>query len=146
MIWHQVAERIETAATSDAVVVGDERISYGALGKRVAAAAATLPAPVARPARALVRQKEPLAILVSTLACWYRGLVPVVLREGMTDLQVAEMTEWLRPVAVIDGPLPDDVDGGPVVRATPLGPRDEGLVICTSGTTGRPKLVALPAE
>ncbi len=146
MIWQQIAERIETAAASHAVVVGDERISYEALGRRVAAAAADLPEPVARPARALVRQKEPLAILVSTLACWYRGLVPVVLREGMTDLQVAEMAEWLRPVAVIDGPLPDHAEGGPVARATPLGPRDEGLVICTSGTTGRPKLVALPAE
>ena len=122
MIWQQLAERIATAAASDAVVVGDERISYGVLGQRVARAAATLPAPAARPTLALVRQKEPLAILVSTLACWYRGLVPVVLREGMTDLQVAEMAEWLRPVAVIDGPFPLMPPAGRWSGRLPSGP------------------------
>lgn len=146
MIWQQVADRVAAAGGRDAVVTGDERLSYAALAGRVAAAATMLPRPEARPARVLVRQREPLTILVSTLACWHRGLVPVVLREGMTDLQVAEMADWLGPVAVLDGPLPEHGGDEPAARATPLGPRDEGLVICTSGTTGRPKLVALPAE
>ena len=147
MIWQQFAEQAEAVSGRDAVVAGDRRLSYAGLAALAAASAATLPAPAIRPGRVLVRQKDPLAILVSVLACWHRGLVPVVLREGMTDLQVDEMAAWLRPVAVLDAPLPVAGDGLDVGgRTTPLGPRDEGLVICTSGTTGRPKLVALPAE
>lgn len=147
MIWQRFAERVAAAGDDDAVVADDRRLSYAALAEMAVGLAATLPSPAIKPARVLVRQKEPVAILVSTLACWHRGLVPVVLREGMTDLQVEEMASWLRPVAVLDRGVPDPGEAAQVdPRPAPLGPRDEGLVICTSGTTGRPKLVALPAE
>lgn len=147
MIWQHLVERVAAGGDHDAVLAGDRRLTYRELAALTVSVAASLPTAVAKPQRVLVRQKDPLSILVSTLACWYQGLVPVVLREGMTDLQVDEMAAWLRPVAVLERPLPDAVQSAATVaRTTTLGPRDEGLVICTSGTTGRPKLVALPAE
>lgn len=145
MIWHAFAERVAAAPGSDAVVSRDRRMTYRSLADLAAGVAATLPDLAMRPGRVIVRQKDPCDILVSVLACWYRGLVPVVLREGMTELQVAEMAGWLRPVALLTE-SPAVVGAAARPSAVPLGPRDEGLVICTSGTTGRPKLVALPAE
>jgi acyl-coenzyme A synthetase/AMP-(fatty) acid ligase len=147
VIWQRFAEQVLARSDDDAVVAGDRRLSFTALADLAARLATTLPSGGNRPGRVLVRQKDPLTILVSVLACWHRGLVPVVLREGMTDLQVDEMATWLVPVAILDGGLPESIaDAPPAARSAPLGPRDEGLVICTSGTTGQPKLVALPAE
>jgi len=147
VIWQRFAARVSVAGDDEAVVAEDRRLSYAALADLATRLATHLPMADRRPARVLVRQKDPLSILVSTLACWRQGLVPVVLREGMTDLQVDEMAAWLAPIAVLEGGLPDQAAAANAAgRPAPLGPREEGLVICTSGTTGRPKLVALPAE
>ena len=92
MIWQQFAEQAEAVSGRDAVVAGDRRLSYAGLAALAAASAATLPAPAIRPGRVLVRQKDPLAILVSVLACWHRGLVPVVLRRP----SVGTLRGWRR--------------------------------------------------
>ncbi|MFZ4462641.1 MAG: class I adenylate-forming enzyme family protein [Bacteroidales bacterium] len=147
MIWEHFTTRVVASGCHDAIIAGDRKISYNRLAELATIIGATLPSVTEKPGRVFVRQKEPVAILISTLACWYRGLVPVVLREGMTEFQINEMSVWLKPVAMLDMPIPET--NGYQANITPsssIGSRDEGLVICTSGTTGQPKLVALPAE
>lgn len=147
MIWKHFGEQVIAMGDHDAIVFGDLRLSYRRLAALAATVGAILPVKAVNPGRVLVRQKDPVAILISVLACWNRGLVPVVLREGMTNLQVKEMAIWLRPLAMLDMPIPEtNINYTLINLSTTLGLRDEGLVICTSGTTGLPKLVALPAE
>jgi len=153
MIWQRL---LEPAVAKDpdqvAVVHAAGQIRYASLAAAAEEIAATLGQPSGpRPWRAVIRNPDPLAVLVATLACWRRGFSAVVLRDSMTAAQVEEVVRWLEPAARLDG-TPVDA-GGFGRRSTaadggrePLGPRDEALVICTSGTTGMPKLVALPAE
>lgn len=146
MIWRRFLRSVAEAGGRTAVVAGDERISYEALVGRVEAAASALPEPVGpRPWRAVVRHEDPSWVLIGVLACWRRGFSAVVLRDSMTAAQVADVTRWIRPAAVVEGPSPAGLGRG-VPAPVPFGERDEALVICTSGTTGVPKLVALPAQ
>jgi acyl-CoA synthetase (AMP-forming)/AMP-acid ligase II len=152
VIWQRFLQRAAADPEGAAVTHLGGVVSYAALATRVEAAAATLPPGAGpRPWRAVVRQRDPFPLLVQTLACWRAGYSAVVLRDSMTTDQVAEIIRWLRPATVRDGPEPPD---GLLAASTEaagssagaLGARDEALVICTSGTTGGPKLVALPAE
>ncbi len=147
MIWKQFIEQVTSRSDHEAIVYNDRRISFNRLAALASSVASTLPEVTEKPGRVLVRQKDPVDILISVLACWNRGIVPVVIREGMTNLQVNEISTWLRPIATLDMPIPDTkIDYTYTNITISLDLRDEGLVICTSGTTGQPKLVALPAE
>jgi long-chain acyl-CoA synthetase len=67
----------------------------------------------------------------------------------MAAQQVAELASWLKPDgALFERRAPEDLPKrAAAIGALPrLGARDEGMVMCTSGTTGYPKPVALPAE
>ncbi|MFD1807454.1 hypothetical protein ACFSHQ_02870 [Gemmobacter lanyuensis] len=54
-------------------------------------------------ARVLLTQAEPLELLLNLLACWSRGLVPVILREGRTAESIADLCRFLHPAARMDG-------------------------------------------
>ncbi|MFM8414435.1 MAG: class I adenylate-forming enzyme family protein [Planctomycetota bacterium] len=145
MIWRRFLESV--AARPDGVAVSHAGgvVTYAALLAAAEAAAGRIPSPGGpRPWRAVIRQADPCALLVHALACWRQGFAAVVLRDSMTAAQVDEIAGWLRPAVMLDGPPPHVAASMP--PPAPLGPRDEALVICTSGTTGTPKLVALPAE
>ncbi len=146
MLWQWFHDRVLANPEATAVIDAEGPISYEGLERRVDGIAKTLPeAQGPRPWRAVIRDPEPYTVLIRVLACWQRGFSAVVLRDSMTPAQVAEIVGWLEPTAVLDG---EDVSGNRLITtASPEhSPRDEALVICTSGTTGTPKLVALPAE
>lgn len=139
MIWSQLEERFSSRH-------GDTPKSTRALLEIADALARQLPGlQQGKPSRAVVLQSDPTLLLASALACWQRGFSAVVLRDSMSEAQVHSILEWIHPAVVMRGPAITSASTGDVRRQT-LAPRDEALVICTSGTTGAPKLVALPAE
>ena len=145
VIWQRFIERVAEDPDRVAVIHDAGEVGYAALAAEAEAIAARLPGLAGpRPGRVVVREADPFAVLVRVLACWRCGLSAVVLRDSMTPQQVAEIVGWLRPAALLDGPIEASGVGG--VQNLPFAARDEALVICTSGTTGVPKLVALPAE
>ena len=146
MIWQHILERATLVPEGVALVHAAGELGWPGLVAEVEAVAADLPDHSGpRPWRAIVRDPDPFAVLVRVLACWRQGCSAVVLRDSMTAAQVAGIVDWLRPAMTIGGSSePSRPAAAPPPR--PLGPRDEALVICTSGTTGVPKLVALPAE
>lgn len=150
MIWEHISRQALELGNHAALVHGRAELSYEEAALLAASLAAGLPAPEnAAGRRVFVRQPDPLSTLLSVLACWCRGLAAVVMRDGMPAVQLRELENRLRPCATMSGgvhakPL------GPRTERTPqrrqLRPRDEALVICTSGSSGTPKTVALPAE
>lgn len=142
--------RVAQTPGRPAVQVGDLCVSYAALAAQVCQLAAELPLNrPSKPARILVRQRDPFSMLVHILTCWCRGAVPVILRDGTTETHLEELKARLRPVAMLLDAVPPSVRPMETItadRPRSLDLRDEALVICTSGTTGHPKLVALPAE
>lgn len=147
MMWSRLSEQVQAAPDRLAVIRQEGEISYWALASLVETTSTVLPSPSGpRPWRVVLRHADPFTLLVQVLACWRRGFSAVVLRDSMPTSQVEEIIRWLKPVASFDG---QDLPAGAGLSAPPPithGPRDEALVICTSGTTGIPKLVALPAE
>lgn len=145
-MWNWFLDRVNAGPDRTAVVTPDEQLTYDNLAHRAEAVAEGLPAGTGpRPWRVVVRDPDPSTVLIRVLACWRRGFSAMVLRDSMTQDQVAEIVSWLRPVAVLDG-TSERSAGAATSPRPPMTERDEALVICTSGTTGIPKLVALPAE
>ena len=155
MIWQRFLERVDAAPNRVAVVWRGTGFSFAALAGMAEALAAEIPGAGGpegdrgRPRRVLIRQSDPLAILLGVLAAWRAGKTPVILRERASDAKVGELTSLLRPDLLLTTPL--TVEG--LRPVTPLGSatlaassRREALAISTSGSTGDPKLVVLPAE
>ena len=155
MIWQRFLERVDAAPDRPAVVWRGTSFSFAALAGMAEALAAEIPGAGGpegdrgRPGRVLIRQSDPLAILLGVLAAWRAGKTPVILRERASDAKVGELTSLLRPDLLLTTPLA--VEGlrpvTPLSSATlAASPRREALAISTSGSTGDPKLVVLPAE
>lgn len=145
VIWRRFLDSVAARPDEVAVSHAGGVATYAGLLAAAEAAAGSIPAAGGpRPMRAVIRQSDPFALLVQVLACWRQGFAAVVLRDSMTAAQVDEIVGWLGATVTLDGPPLDAA--APAPSPGPLGPRDEALVICTSGTTGTPKLVALPAE
>lgn len=146
MIWQRLLRTGAFHEARTAVVHPGGTIRGGELVAAVEAAAAVLPRPTQpRPWRAVIRSRDPVRMLIDSLACWRAGFSAVVLRDSMTETQAEEIVRWLSPTIVLDGSPSGGIPAAVGPRSA-LGTRDEALVICTSGTTGLPKLVALPAE
>ncbi len=145
-MWQWFLDRVAAGPERPAVIDAEGTITYASLARRAEEVAATLPeAAGPRPWRAVVRDPDPSRVLVHVLACWRRGFSAVVLRDSMTTAQVTEIVSWLQPTAVLDA-ANERVWRTAETSASSLVDHDEALVMCTSGTTGSPKLVALPAE
>jgi acyl-coenzyme A synthetase/AMP-(fatty) acid ligase len=145
-MWNWFLDRVNSGPDCTAVITPDEQFTYKALARRAEEVAEGLPAATGpRPWRVVIRDPDPWMVLIRVLSCWRRGFSAVVLRDSMTQAQVAEIVGWLKPLAVLDGSS-EVTREATTDSARPLADRDEALVICTSGTTGIPKLVALPAE
>ena len=150
MIWSQLLHRVDRWGDRVAVCIGAHRITYSALAGIVKAVSGQWGEFSGRsPRRALIRQADSGSVLLYTMACWKSGVVPVVLRDNAPDAQVEELINCLDPVLV----LQDKIDLStirPIARSADRTPkfrnRDEALILSTSGSTGAPKLVALPAE
>ena len=155
MIWRGFFNRAASAPAQEALVFGDVRLTYGALATAAEELGRSLPGgDQAGPRRVLLRHRKPAVLLQRVLACWSRGFVPVVLREGTTEAQILEFRDRLAPAAIL---IDDEALGGVEHRSTgkfsasthgaaEFQPRDEALILATSGSTGAPKFVALPAE
>ena len=155
MIWQRFLERVDAAPNRTAVVWRGTGFSFASLAGMVEALAAEIPGAgvpegdLGRPRRVLIRQSDPLAILLGVLAAWRTGKTPVILRESASDAKVGELTSLLRPDLLLTTPLtverlrPATVPGSATLATTP---RREALAIGTSGSTGDPKVVVLPAE
>lgn len=150
MIWEHISRQALESGKATALVHGRTALGYEETVLLAASIADTLPAPEnAATRRVFIRQPDSPSTLLSTLACWCRGLSAVVVRDGMPAAEVCELEDRLRPCATLCGGVPAKPPvpiSTRIPRHTTLGPRDEALVICTSGTTGTPKAVALPAE
>jgi len=141
--------------TQEAIVFRDGRLTYAALVDAAEELGRSLPVSIkGRPRRVLLRHRNPSVLLQRVLACWSGGLVPVVLREDTTEAQIVEFRDRLAPAAIL---IDDEVQfcfaqsstGGQSPSAhgaCDFESRDEALILGTSGSTGAPKLVALPAE
>lgn len=150
MIWDQFLQRVEGGPRRCAVLWQGRSISYLELaGMAEALAARSFPAGGDPPRRALIQQSDSFAVLLCLLACWRGGVTPVLMRDSATASQMHELTALLQPVVSFTGPLdmhPLSPGTTAASNSRPLARRSEALVISTSGTTGFPKLVALPAE
>lgn len=137
MIWADFLERSQNYSDLPAVVCDEGRFTYGELIARVQQVAQDFaPAPAQGPRRELLTETAPFPLLLRVLACWSLGRAPVILREGRSAGSAKALGDFLSAIA----------ERGGAAQPKDLGPRDEALVICTSGTTQLPKLVALPAE
>ncbi len=157
----------QAAATPDAVAVIDAAggsLTYAALAGRIAAAAACLRdqglVPGDRVAVLLDRSVDMVVAVhaVAAVGCSYvpidTGSPPqrigqLVASAGVRLVLLHERTRYLLP----DGPWPvldvraaGDRTAAPPLRTTPAPPMAAGILFYTSGSTGQPKPVMLPAD
>lgn len=150
MIWEQFQQRAQKHAAKAAFIDDSRTLTYAGLMDAALALGRRLPSPAMHPLprRVLVRESRPGAALLAVLACWSRGHVPVLLRARTPDAVAESVRRRTMAAAECDGGVvvDDGVVSGPPEPRTAFSARDEALVICTSGTSGNPQLVALPAE
>ena len=135
---------ILAAKSSDDVALrsDSEEISYGVLLSRVYAHAIDLGLNrISASQRIIIGLEDSQKILLTLLACWKCNLIPVIAREGRKVAHLAELAKFSNAAAIVYSDmsceiLPSDRDMIPH--------EEECLIICTSGTTGNPKMVALP--
>jgi len=145
--WERFDDDARRHASRLAVVTPEDRLSYDALRRRALAAAAEIlhVSGSARPCRVLISSRDPLAILEGVLGAWAAGAVPAVIHENTPAPLLARLARILRPVFSIHERLPARAAAAAGSwSAGEVSPRAEGLVLTTSGTSGIPKLVALP--
>jgi acyl-CoA synthetase (AMP-forming)/AMP-acid ligase II len=99
---------------------------------------------IAHGGRVVIGHADPLDFLVSMFACWQAGLVAVGVNPRLSAFEqdnviaAAGADDWL-------GELRTSIPPCDQTSATgePLGPSEPALILMTSGTTGRPKGIAL---
>lgn len=150
MIWREFTSCVERHPRTVAIEADGVSLTYSELSALCQSLASGLPVPESgKINRVLIKQQHQLSCLLHILSCWCAGLVPVLLRSGITPADEDFIRSQLQPVDIrYDKVDPSDVN--PVEFCRPsvemFHARQETVVMGTSGTTGIPKLVALPAE
>ncbi|MFJ7212909.1 amino acid adenylation domain-containing protein [Amycolatopsis sp. NPDC098790] len=133
---------VVTGAPDDvSLVCGDDLLSYGELDERVGGLAGALVEDGVRPGTAVgVRLGRGVAAVVAMLAVWRAGGVYVPLDPRFPARRLEFMVAEADVERIIDGTE---------CPAVPIGPRtpdrdETAYVIFTSGSSGRPKAVAVP--
>ncbi len=94
--------------------------------------------------RVVIGHADPLDFIVSLFAAWQAGLVAVGVNQKLSALEqdnviaASGARAWLGELRTA---LPEPTPAA--TPATPLGPDEPALILMTSGTTGRPKGIAL---
>lgn len=148
MIWQAYQAHIKEIGDRPALIWNGGQMTHAELTLAVQERAEALPKVKTKgPARVLIQPTEPTELLLNLLACWSRGLVPALLRSNHDPEQTREIEGMLQPIASAEGKtISWLVSSSRSSSARLFGARDEALLICTSGTLGPAKWVALPAE
>ncbi|MCD0453812.1 AMP-binding protein, partial [Actinocorallia sp. API 0066] len=137
--------REQAAATPDGVAVLDDngvQVTYAEFNARVnATAQALIERGVGIGDRVAVILPRSVDLVVTLAAIVRVGAAFVPIDTSYPAGRIQTILEDAAPVLVIEEPL-EGVAGEPVL-SRPLSPRDTAYVIFTSGTTGRPKGVAV---
>ena len=151
MFWDVIVEKARQQPEASAVICGNQRLTYAQivditfeLGRRLPTVCG-----MAKP-RAFIKQRDQLSYLLHILSCWSAGIVPVLLRSSISNSDLEFLESIYHPAARVYQP----VEPADLVPHRSSDDRDflpyrndvEAVIICTSGTTGNPKLVALPAS
>ncbi|GLY38116.1 pyoverdine biosynthesis protein PvdJ [Amycolatopsis sp. NBRC 101858] len=124
-----------------ALVCGDDVLRYRELDERVGGLAAALVEDGVRPGTAVgVRPARGVAAVVAMLAVWRAGGVYVPLDPRFPARRLDFMVAEAGVERIIDG---TERPAEPIGPRTP-DPREAAYVIFTSGSSGRPKAVAVP--
>ena len=159
LVHELFAAQAAARPAADAVVCGDERLSYGELDRRAAALAGHLRALGVRPeARVALYLERSIDLVVGLLAVLKAGAAYVPLEPGLPSGQLAQIMSVLQAPLILTqqslaATLPaldarvvclDQELAGPV--AAPVAcvqPHNAAYVIFTSGSTGVPKGVVV---
>lgn len=149
-----IERQVESGAAQVALAQGDTRVSYGELGRRSACLAGALRAHgVGRGDLVAVVLGRGIAFVETALALWKLGAAYLPLSPAHPDRWRADVMHRAavsRSIgasgahAVVGIPhlvLGRDTEGAAAVEPVELGPGELAYVICTSGSTGDPKLV-----
>lgn|GEM_PF-3218192 len=117
LVFERIASIAAVRAADVAVVAGTERLSYG----RLMSLATQRAKDMAAGERVALSSYSAVDVVIGVLAAWRAGAVPAVLHRH----------DAAAHTVVLD-------------RAGSVTDRTEGLVLTTSGTSGRSKLVSLP--
>ncbi len=120
-------------------------LDAAALDARIAARAAALAGlGLARDARVVVAEADPVDFVIAMFAAWRAGLAAVAVNPGLagaeqqTVLQATGAAAWLGELRT----APPPAGAGRTGAAAALGRDAPALILMTSGTTGRPKGIA----
>jgi carnitine-CoA ligase len=148
---------VESVPDKTWLMAGDACFTYaGALGKIEQAASWLRAAGVGPQTRVLVTARNTAGYLLSWLALMEVGATQVPVNPASTDAELCGLVSQIAPALVItDPPLSDALPGGVITvhvdelfagpadghGPAPVSERDVAVMIPTSGTTGRSKLV-----
>ena len=139
-------DRFASFASRPAIRYGDLAMNYAQLISNIAERRSTWPL-LRAGQRAIIIENDPLEILLNVMTCWQAGAAAIVLNPKMPVGDFKNLADLLQPAWWVG-----DAAAGYGARSG-LAPNadaawadpSECLVLTTSGTTGRPKPVALRA-
>jgi len=155
-LWEALGETAERFPERDAIVCGDERLTFGAWRERAVGYAATLlESGLARGERVLLWQEPSPQLAASLFGVWAAAGIPVLLDPKGRGPQLSHALRTTEASCIVtsgDTALPLDDPSVAVIDAAEVGaagsPRDlpeppdpgePASILFTSGSTGRPK-------